>query len=116
MRILKIVVFCMLVMAATVAIAQQIQTDYDHTTDFSKYKTFMWIMEPKPANPLVRQRIIDDVTAALTGKGLTLVTANADVAVAAHAGNIALTVDAEEAERLELSLELIEHVARSPQL
>ena len=39
-----------------------------------------------------------------------------ELAVAARDGNIALTVDAEEAERLELSLELIERVARSPQL
>ena len=39
-----------------------------------------------------------------------------ELAVAARDGNIALTVDAEEAERLELSLELIEHVMRSPKL
>ncbi|MET0533196.1 MAG: proline dehydrogenase family protein, partial [Steroidobacter sp.] len=38
------------------------------------------------------------------------------LAVAARDGNIPLTVDAEEAERLELSLELIEHVARSKAL
>ena len=45
----------------------------------------MWIKEPKPTNPLMRQRIIDDVNTALASKGLTLVTADADVAVAAHA-------------------------------
>src|SRR5262245_7373810 len=39
-----------------------------------------------------------------------------ELAVAARDGGIALTVDAEEAERLELSLELIEHVVRSPKL
>src|SRR5512138_3730507 len=39
-----------------------------------------------------------------------------ELAIAARDGGIALTVDAEEAERLELSLELIEHVMRSPQL
>ena len=39
-----------------------------------------------------------------------------ELAVAARNGGIALTVDAEEAERLELSLELIERVVRSPQL
>src|SRR3954469_3612978 len=38
------------------------------------------------------------------------------LAAAARDGGIALTVDAEEAERLELSLELIEHVARSTAL
>jgi RHH-type transcriptional regulator, proline utilization regulon repressor / proline dehydrogenase / delta 1-pyrroline-5-carboxylate dehydrogenase len=39
-----------------------------------------------------------------------------ELAIAARNGNIPLTVDAEEAERLELSLELIELVARAPQL
>ncbi len=39
-----------------------------------------------------------------------------ELAVAAKAVNIPLTVDAEEAERLELSLELIEYVARSREL
>jgi RHH-type proline utilization regulon transcriptional repressor/proline dehydrogenase/delta 1-pyrroline-5-carboxylate dehydrogenase len=39
-----------------------------------------------------------------------------ELAVAARDGNIPLTVDAEEAERLELSLELIEHVARVERL
>ncbi|GFE90835.1 bifunctional proline dehydrogenase/L-glutamate gamma-semialdehyde dehydrogenase PutA [Steroidobacter agaridevorans] len=39
-----------------------------------------------------------------------------ELAVAAKAVNIPLTVDAEEAERLELSLELIEYVARSKEL
>jgi RHH-type proline utilization regulon transcriptional repressor/proline dehydrogenase/delta 1-pyrroline-5-carboxylate dehydrogenase len=38
------------------------------------------------------------------------------LAVSARDANVALTVDAEEAERLELSLEIIEHVARAPQL
>jgi RHH-type transcriptional regulator, proline utilization regulon repressor / proline dehydrogenase / delta 1-pyrroline-5-carboxylate dehydrogenase len=38
------------------------------------------------------------------------------LAVVARDGNVALTVDAEEAERLELSLELIERVARSQRL
>ncbi|HEY0681819.1 MAG TPA: bifunctional proline dehydrogenase/L-glutamate gamma-semialdehyde dehydrogenase PutA [Steroidobacter sp.] len=39
-----------------------------------------------------------------------------ELAIAARAVSIPLTVDAEEAERLELSLELIEHVARSKDL
>ncbi len=39
-----------------------------------------------------------------------------ELAIAARDGGIALTVDAEEAERLELSLEIIEYVARAQQL
>jgi hypothetical protein len=64
--------------------AQKVSTDYAEGANFSQYKTFMWIKEPKPTNPLVRQRIIDDINGALTGKGLTLVTENADLGVAAH--------------------------------
>jgi hypothetical protein len=45
----------------------------------------MWIMEPHATNPLTSQRIVEDVNAALTSKGLTLVTADADLGVAAHA-------------------------------
>ena len=48
-------------------------------------KTFMWIKEPKTTNPLMRQRIVDDVNSALTAKGLKLVTSDADLCIAAHA-------------------------------
>jgi RHH-type transcriptional regulator, proline utilization regulon repressor / proline dehydrogenase / delta 1-pyrroline-5-carboxylate dehydrogenase len=52
-----------------------------------------------------RRRVLDELAPRLL-----------ELAIAARAGNIPLTVDAEEAERLELSLELIEIVARAPQL
>jgi hypothetical protein len=67
---------------ATSALAQKVTTDFSKDVDFRQYKTFMWIKEPKPANPLVRQRIIDNVNAALEAKGLKLVTADADLAIA----------------------------------
>src|SRR5690349_15888250 len=74
-----------MMLLANVAQAQKVTTDYNRSADFSQYTTFMWIMEPKPTNPLTSQRIVEDVNAALTGKGLTLVTADADIAIAAHA-------------------------------
>jgi RHH-type proline utilization regulon transcriptional repressor/proline dehydrogenase/delta 1-pyrroline-5-carboxylate dehydrogenase len=52
-----------------------------------------------------RDRVLDELAPRLQ-----------ELAAAAHAGSVALTVDAEEAERLELSLEIIEQVARSPRL
>lgn len=52
-----------------------------------------------------RQRVLDELAPRLQ-----------QLAVAARDARIALTVDAEEAERLELSLEIIEQVARSPAL
>ena len=69
----------------TTAFAQNVKTDYARGTDFSQYKTFMWIKEPQTRNPLTKQRVIDDVNAALTAKGLQLVTGDADLGIAAHA-------------------------------
>src|SRR5262249_8812552 len=58
--------------------------DYDHSKDFSKYHTFMWIRQPKPENPLMKQRIIDAVNAQLEAKGLRLVEEGADLGIAVH--------------------------------
>ena len=85
MRTLVTLTFCVFVMTTAVAIADEIKRDYDHTTNFSKYKTFMWITEPKPDNPLMKQRIIDAVNNQLELRGLRLVTENGDLGVAANA-------------------------------
>jgi uncharacterized protein DUF4136 len=77
--------FGLVMFLANAALAQKVTTDYTKSADFGQYKTFMWIKEPKAANPLVGQRIVDDVNSALTGKGLKLVTSDADLAIAAHA-------------------------------
>jgi hypothetical protein len=85
MRILRIALgFALMMVIANVTFAQKVTVDYDKNADFSKYKTFMWIKEPKTTDPLMRQRIIDEVNSALTAKGLQLVTSNADLGVAAH--------------------------------
>jgi hypothetical protein len=86
MQLSRICVGFGLVMSlANSALAQSVTTDYDKATDFSRYKTFAWIKEPQATNPLINQRIVEDVNAALTSKGLTLVTDGADLAIAAHA-------------------------------
>jgi hypothetical protein len=72
---------------ATSVLAQKVTTDYAKDADFGRYKTFMWIKQPVTTDPLMRQRIIDDVNSALAAKGLTLVTADAEMAVAAHAAS-----------------------------
>ena len=76
--------------ALTIAIvgaarAQKVTTDYDKNGHFAQYRTFMWIMEPKTTNPLMRQRVLSEINAALAAKGLQLVTSDADLAIAAHA-------------------------------
>jgi hypothetical protein len=75
----------MTMMTASVALAQKVTTDYDKGKDFTQYKTFMWIKEPKTTNPLMKQRVMDEINAALAAKGLQLVTSNADLAIASHA-------------------------------
>jgi hypothetical protein len=71
-------------MIANVTFAQKVTTDVKKDAEFSQYKTFMWIKKPKTTDPLKRQRVIDDVNAALAAKGLQMVTSNADVGIAAH--------------------------------
>jgi len=84
MRIVNLGVLCAMLLVATFAIAQEIKTDHDHTVDFGKYRTFMWIKEPKPENPLMKQRIIDAVNAELEAKGLRLAADHADLGVSAN--------------------------------
>ncbi len=79
-----IVGVALMMVVANAAFAQKVTTDYNKGTDFAQYKTFMWIKEPKTQDPLVRQRVIDDVNAALASKGLKLVTSDADLCIAAH--------------------------------
>ena len=76
--------FALAMMIANVTFAQNVKTDFNKSTDFSGYKTFMWIKEPNTTNPLLKQRVVDDVNAVLTARGLQLVTSNADLGIAAH--------------------------------
>ena len=86
MRISRIFLsFALITVMANAAFAQTVTTDYNKSANFAPYKTFMWIKEPKTTNPLMRQRVIDDVNAALASRGLQLVTSNADLGIAAHA-------------------------------
>lgn len=70
---------------ASVAFAQKVTTDHASGVNFAQYKTFQWIKEPKTSNPLVRERVIADVNAALQSRGLKLVDNDGDLCVAAHA-------------------------------
>jgi hypothetical protein len=67
-----------------VAIPGKIYTDYDPSVNFSQYRTFMWIKPPHMRDPLMNDRIVNAINAALTAKGWRLVDEGADVGVAAH--------------------------------
>jgi Tfp pilus assembly protein PilW len=64
------------------AFTQQVQTDFDHHTNFSQYKTYSW-QEIKPPNSLWDTRIKKAVDAQLSAKGWTQVNSGSDVAIVA---------------------------------
>jgi hypothetical protein len=64
------------------SIAQEIKTDYDHSADFSHYKTFSF--EKVEANdPLWVDRITSAIDGQLTSEGFTRVAARGDIAIIA---------------------------------
>ena len=84
MRIVKILALFVTTATASIAFAQDVKTDHNHTVNFSRYKTFMWIKEPNPTNPLMKQRIMDAVNLQLGERGLRLVASGADLGVSAN--------------------------------
>jgi hypothetical protein len=65
------------------ATAQQISTQYDQTTDFSKFHTYKWITvnSSEPANQIMSDNIVGAVDAALAGRGMVRVEQNPDLLV-----------------------------------
>lgn len=84
MRIIKTSVLAILLLTATVVLADQIKTDHDRSANFTKYKTFTWVHEPRPKNPLMKDRIVEAINTQLEAKGLSLVTGNADLGLSAN--------------------------------
>src|ERR1700730_15104404 len=85
MRIVRTRIFLsFLLIFPAVLPAQKVETDFDHSVNFSQYKTFMWLREPRWRDPLMKRRVIDAVNAQLTSKGLQLVSEGGDLGVTAH--------------------------------
>ena len=75
----------LLFLTASVAFGQKVRFDYDHTANFTKYKTYSWLKQPDaPKDPLMKQRIIDAVNMQLMAKGLKLVDSSGDLALAVN--------------------------------
>jgi len=73
------------IMVAALAAAsseQQVKTDYDRSTSFSKYKTYSW-EKVQTQDPLWVDRIKEAVDSALTAQGLRLVKSGGDIAIVA---------------------------------
>jgi hypothetical protein len=59
-----------------------VKTDYDHSADFNRYKTYSWI-SAKGSNDLWSERIMQDVDQQLAAKGWSKVQSGGDAAVSA---------------------------------
>src|ERR1700732_5029124 len=80
---LKRVIFVlmgMMLLFAGKSSAQQVKSDYDHSANFSQYKTFSW-EKVQTKDPLMVDRIKDGVNSVLAAKGWTLVPSGGDVEV-----------------------------------
>jgi len=66
----------------TPALAQQVQTDFDHQANFAQYKTYSW-QAIKPENSLWDSRIKSAVDSQLAAKGWSRVDTDGDVAIVA---------------------------------
>ena len=77
--------FGFLLFAACNALAQKVSVDFDKGTDFTKYKTYAWVMATPAENPLLHQRIVAGIDAQLAAKGLRKVESNPDLIVGYHA-------------------------------
>ena len=73
-----------LLFSATVAPADKVTSDYDHTVNFGKFKTFMWIHEPEISIPFMADRVMKSVNQQLAQRGFRQVREGADLAVAAN--------------------------------
>jgi Domain of unknown function (DUF4136) len=81
----SIPVIAVLFFTVSLAFAQKVRVDYDHSANFAKYMTFSWIKQPAtPKDPLMQQRVITAINEQLKAKGLQLVDSNGDLAVAVN--------------------------------
>ena len=78
------VILGLVFLLAAAARADKVRSDFDHSADFSKYKTFMWVHEPDTKEPFMKDRIIKAVSAKLESRGFRQVSQGADMAVGAN--------------------------------
>src|SRR5215510_5281796 len=89
MRVRRIIpAFVCILFATSFAFASDVHVDYDHSVNFSEYRTFMLLTNAKTENPLMDDRIADFVKNQLMAKGLKPVTAGADLNVSATTSTV----------------------------
>jgi len=88
MKAVRVSLGIIVLLAASAALAQKVDVDWDRDADFSKFKTYAWTDSKHPAQGLWAQRVMDSVNTKLTAAGLTKVDASAhpDLEVVYNAG------------------------------
>lgn len=94
MRIHSIILMIALFVILTACSTISVRSDYDHSYDFSKYKTYRWSVESElnrrdalKKNPLVEKRVHSSIDRELQAKGFIHKEAGeVDFVVVAHAG------------------------------
>jgi len=76
-----------LLFATSSVLAQKVNVDWDKATNFTGYKSYIWAKGTPAQNPMMGDRIVKDVDAALAAKGLRKVDTveAADLVVLYHA-------------------------------
>ena len=77
-----LVLFSLLSFSTIRSFAANITTDYDHSADFARYKTYSWL-KVQAGDSLWEDRIKRDIDAQLAAKGWTEVNSNASATIAA---------------------------------
>ena len=72
---IALTILCLTLAIATSASAQKVSTDWDHSTDWSKYKTYYIQIQKAWGNQLGEQRAIAATDSALKSRGWTRVEA-----------------------------------------
>ena len=76
------VCFALSLVTVAAAVAQHVQTDFDHQAKFARYKTYSW-QAIKPANSLWDSRIENAVNTQLEAKGLSQIQEGGDIDIVA---------------------------------
>lgn len=74
-----------LILVPATGFAQKVTTDWDHGTDFSKFKTYTYAKGTPVEDPLMDQRVVAAIEAELEKEGIKKVDSDPDMYVTYHA-------------------------------
>jgi hypothetical protein len=76
-----LILLCLAMLAGTNAMAEKIRVHYDHSLDFTKFKTYGWAPHGAVAHPMLALDMVGAVEQELNSRGLTKVAENPDLII-----------------------------------